>query len=95
MNRPDGPHSGNPAVREAVAKGEPQHVCWLSDNANGSRGFGFTGGHYHRNWKNDSFRRTVLNAITWIAKADVPAGGVISHTPSDEEMKANLDPKGK
>ena len=30
MERPDGPHSGNPAVREAVAKGLPQHVAWAS-----------------------------------------------------------------
>jgi hypothetical protein len=95
LNRPDGPHSGNPAVREAVEKGEPQHVCWVSENANGSRGFGFTGGHFHRNWKNDQFRRTVLNAIAWIAKAEIPADGIASRTPTDEEMAANLDPKNK
>jgi Domain of Unknown Function (DUF1080)/Trehalose utilisation len=93
MNRPDGEHSGNPAVREAMEKGQPQHVAWLSDNANGSRGFGFTGGHYHKNWQNDPFRRTVLNAIAWIAKADLPAGGIVSRTPTDEEMAANADPK--
>ncbi len=93
MNRPDGPHSGNPAVREAVAKGEPQHVAWVSENANGSRGFGFTGGHFHRNWQNETFRRTVLNAIAWIAKADVPTGGMVSRPPTDEEMAANLDLK--
>jgi hypothetical protein len=93
LNRPDDAHAGNPAVREAIAKGEVQHVCWVSENANGSRGFGFTGGHFHRNWQNDQFRRTVLNAIFWIAKADVPAGGVVSRTPTDEEMAANLDVK--
>ncbi len=93
MNRPDGPHSGTAAVREDVAKGVPQHVGWVSDNANGSRGFGFTGGHFHRNWKNEAFRRTVLNSIAWIAKADIPAGGMVSRPPTDEEMAANLDLK--
>lgn len=93
MNRPDGPHSGNPAVREAVAKGEPQHVAWIAENENGSRGFGFTGAHFHRNWRDDNFRKMVLNAIAWIAKAEVPANGIETRTPSDDEMKANLDPK--
>jgi hypothetical protein len=35
MNRGDGPHSGNPAVREAVKKGEPQHVMWVATRAAG------------------------------------------------------------
>lgn len=95
MNRPDGAHSGNPAVREAVAKGQLQHVCWVSENANGSRGFGFTGGHFHKNWQHDGFRRTVLNSIAWIAKSDLPPAGIDSRTPTDEEMSLNLDPKNK
>ena len=48
MNRGDGPHSGNPAVREAVRKGEPQVLMWAYDRPGGGRGFGFTGGHFHR-----------------------------------------------
>lgn len=93
LSRPDGPHSGNPAVRAAIAAGEPQHVAWAAERKDGGRGFGFTGGHYHRNWQNDQFRTLVLNAIAWTAKLDVPAGGVKSTTPTDEEMKANLDEK--
>ncbi len=93
LGRGDGTHSGNPAVREAVAKGEAQHMMWVSENEGGSRGFGFTGAHYHRNWKDNNFRKVVLNAISWIAKSEVPAGGIQSPQPTDEEMKANLDPK--
>jgi hypothetical protein len=93
LNRPNGPHEGNAAVREAIEKGEPQHVGWISENPNGSRGFGFTGGHVHRNWQNDQFRLTVINSIAWIAKADVPPGGIVSRTPTDEEMVANQDSK--
>jgi type 1 glutamine amidotransferase len=95
LSRPDGPHSGNPAVREAIAKGELQHMAWAFQRPNGGRGFGFTGGHFHRNWKDDHFRKLVLNAILWTAKVEVPEGGVHSPTPTDEEMKANLDPKGR
>lgn len=93
LTRKDGPHEGNPDVRKAVHNHEAQHMCWVSDNANGSRGFGFTGAHFHKNWQNDQFRMTALNAIAWIAKADIPAGGIQSRTPTEEEMKANLDPK--
>lgn len=93
LNRPDGAHSGNPAVREAVAKGESQHMMWVSENEGGSRGFGFTGAHFHRNWKDNNFRKVVLNAVAWIAKAEVPPAGIQTPTPSDDEMKANLDPK--
>lgn len=93
--RKDGPHEGNPAVRAAVAAGEPQHMMWVSENEGGSRGFGFTGAHYHKNWENDNFRRVVLNAITWISKAEVPAEGVPIKPLTPEEAAANQDPKGK
>src|SRR2546430_6686064 len=46
-NRPDGTHSGNPAMRDAVKRGEPQPVAWACERADGGRGFGFTGAHYH------------------------------------------------
>ena len=93
LSRPDGAHEGNPAVREAVAKGEAQHMMWVSENENGSRGFGFTGAHFHRNWKDNNFRKVVLNAIAWISKSEVPAGGIQSPQPSDDDIKANLDKK--
>ena len=92
MDRPDGPHSGNPAMREAVKRGEPQHVAWAAERPNGGRGFGFTGAHFHKNWAHDDFRKVVLNAILWVAKAEVPKDGVQSKV-TEEQMQANLDPK--
>tara|TARA_R110001592_G_scaffold30011_1_gene107939 strand:+ start:1969 stop:2814 length:846 start_codon:yes stop_codon:yes gene_type:complete len=93
MDRKDGPHEGNPFVREAIAKGEAQHMAWAYDRPGGGRSFGFTGAHFHRGWQDDNFRTLVLNAIVWSAGLDVPEGGVPSPTPTDEEMKANLDEK--
>ena len=93
MNRGDGSHSGNPAVREAVKSGVPQHVMWTATRPNNGRGFGFTGGHNHLGWGNAEQRKLVLNAILWIAKSDVPANGVES-TVTQEDLMANLDPKG-
>jgi type 1 glutamine amidotransferase len=93
MSRPDGTHSGNPAVREAVKQGEPQTVAWARQRPDGGRGFGFTGAHFHNNWGNENFRKLVLNAIVWIAKADVPANG-IECAVTEEDLQKNLDPKG-
>lgn len=105
LSRPDGFHSGNPEVRQAVlGRKEPQHVMWVFErpypkagtfvgSGGKCRAFGFTGGHFHKNWQHDDHRGIVLNAIAWIAHVDVPNDGVPSTTPTDEEMKANLDKK--
>jgi type 1 glutamine amidotransferase len=93
MSRPLGTHSGNLSVRESVVvKKEPQHVAWAVQREDGGRGFGFTGGHFHKGWGNESQRKLVLNAIVWSAKAEVPSGGIVSKI-TDEELAANLDPK--
>ena len=84
----DGPHSGNPHVRARTGMAEV--VGWVYERPGGGRGFGFTGMHSHWNWAQDSFRKSVLNALVWIAGADVPAGGVPSKTPTLEELEADL-----
>lgn len=93
LKRPDGPHSNNPYVREAVLTNkEPQHVMWVYERPDGGRGFGFTGGHSHKFWGNEDFRKAVLNGIVWIAKVDVPPNGV-SSTVTAEELIQDLDKK--
>jgi type 1 glutamine amidotransferase len=93
LSRKDGPHSGNPAVREAVlTKKQPQHVAWAFERGDGrGRGFGFTGGHFHNNWKNDDFRKLVLNSIVWTAHGEIPDSGIESTTPTEADLEANQD----
>jgi len=89
----DGDYVGNPDVRrEVLEENKPQVVAWAVNRADDGRGFGFCGGHYHAGWANTNQRMLVLNAILWTAKADVPAGGVITKF-SDEELVANQDKK--
>jgi len=99
LSRPDGPHSGNRFVRAAIARKEPQHMAWAVERDDGGRGFGFTGGHVHWNWADPNFRKLVLNAIAWCAKAELPSEGV-NHQPvtmsdvesnHDEERPAGFD----
>mgnify|MGYP005837657639 CR=1 FL=1 len=87
--RPDGPHSNNPTVRSR--KGMPEHVAWVAERAEGGRGFGFTGGHWHWNWANDSFRTAALNGIAWTAGLEIPAGGIPSAAPTLAELEENQD----
>jgi type 1 glutamine amidotransferase len=75
-----------------AASGRAEAMMWAVERPDGGRGFGFTGGHFHDNWANDDFRKTVLNALVWVAKVEVPADGIASSvTPAD--LEANLDPK--
>jgi hypothetical protein len=92
----DGPYvyPKGPYKHIQEAKGRAEHMMWAVERKDGGRGVGFTGGHFHNNWKNDNFRKAVLNALVWICKLDVPKDGVES-TVSDEDIKQNLDPKPK
>jgi hypothetical protein len=74
------------------AKGRSEAMMWAAERPDGGRGVGFTGGHFHRNWANDDFRKVVLNALLWICKVEVPKEGVVSKV-TEAEMLANLDPK--
>ena len=76
-----------------AASGRDETMMWAFERPDGGRGFGFTGGHRHVNWGNENFRKVVLNALLWIAKAEVPANGVDS-VLAPGELTKNLDPKG-
>ena len=65
-------------------------VAWAVDRSNGGRGFGTTTGHYYANWKNEDYRKLILNAIVWTAGAEVPAEGVESRFYTDDEVTARL-----
>ena len=45
----------------------------------------------NENWKNDDFRKIVLNAIVWTAHGEVPTAGIASETPSADELATDQD----
>ena len=77
-----------------AASGREETMLWVYERKGGGRGFGFTGGHTHKNWGDDNQRKVVLNAIVWIAGMEVPKEGVESSI-SAEQLAANLDPGKK
>lgn len=89
----DGPYvyPKGPYPHIQASEGRAEAMMWAVERKKG-RGFGFTGGHFHDNWANENYRKVVLNALLWLAQAEVPEGGVES-TVSDELLNSNLDPK--
>jgi hypothetical protein len=87
-------HPKGPYEHVVKASGQAEHMMWCVERPDGGRGFGFTGGHRHRNWGDDNQRKIVLNALLWLCKLDVPADGVAS-TVTPDDLKQNLDPKGR
>lgn len=90
----DGPYvyPKGPYQHIVDASGRKETMMWTYERPDGGRGFGFTGGHKHVNWYDNNQRRVVLNSILWVAKADIPEGGVESEV-SIEQIASNLDPK--
>lgn len=93
----DGPYvyPRGPYPHIQAAKGRNEAMLWAVERADGGRGFGFTGGHFHKNWQNDDYRKTVLNALVWVSGLEVPKEGIASAMVSDAELEDNLDPKQK
>jgi hypothetical protein len=85
-------YPAGPYAHIQAEKGRSEAMMWAVERADGGRGFGFTGGHFHDNWGNDEFRKVVLNALVWLTKAEVPENGV-QYKVTQAELEANLDPK--
>jgi len=83
-----------PILTTMLPKDAPNQetVTWAVERPDGGRGFGFTGGHYHKNWAIDDQRRMIVNAILWVAKVNIPKGGAPCAV-LPEDLTVNLDPK--
>ena len=92
MTPPKSSSPRGPYKHVVDAKGRDEILAWCVERPDGGRGFGFTGGHFHKNFGNEDFRTLVLNAIVWTAKLEVPSTGIKSEV-SAEELGKNLDPK--
>ena len=83
-----------PILTALLPKDAPNQetVAWAVERADGGRGFGFTGGHYHQNWGIDDQRRMIVNAILWVARMNVPKAGARCDIALGD-LTRNLDPK--
>lgn len=51
-------------------------VAWCWERPDNGRSFGFTGLHFHNNWKHESYRRVIAQATLWTLKRDLPTSGL-------------------
>ena len=59
-------------------------VAWCWERPDQGRSFGFTGLHFHDNWKHESYRRFIAQATLWTLKREIPATGLsVSITDQD------------
>lgn len=79
-----------PLLRAEI-DGAKETVAWAWDRADGGRSFGFSGLHFHENWKRPEYRRLVAQGVLWAAKLPVPEKGLPVELP-DAAFEL---PKGK
>ena len=68
-------------VLAAVIDGRPETVAWTFERPDGGRSFGFSGMHYHANWKRPELRRLLAQAVLWTLKLPIPEKGLSVDVP--------------
>ena len=75
LKQPAGGKGITPLIKAPI-EGESHTVAWAFDRPDGGRSFGFTGLHFHENWKQESYRRLMTQGLLWSFGQDIPAKGV-------------------
>jgi type 1 glutamine amidotransferase len=65
---------------------QPETVAWAWDRPDGGRSFGFSGLHFHDNWRLLPYRRLVAQAVLWSLKLPVPKEG-LPVVVTDDDLK--------
>jgi type 1 glutamine amidotransferase len=71
--QPEG--SIRPVLRVPIG-GQPETVAWAWERPDGGRSFGFSGLHFHENWRLPQYRRLVAQSVLWTLKLPIPRDGV-------------------
>jgi type 1 glutamine amidotransferase len=67
--------SVRPILRVPI-DGNAETVAWAWERPDGGRSCGFSGLHFHENWKLPEYRRLLTQAVMWTSKLPVPSQGV-------------------
>lgn len=70
-------------------------VAWARERRDAGRGFGTSCGHFYDGWKQPDFRKFILNALVWCARAEVPPEGVEARYFEHDEIMRELDRPGE
>jgi type 1 glutamine amidotransferase len=75
LKRPTGESQPLPLLVAAI-DGQEEMVSFAWQRTDGGRSFGFTGLHFHSNWRQESYRRLITQGVLWTLQVDIPNGGV-------------------
>lgn len=56
--------------------GDDETVAWAWQRPDGGRSFGFSGLHFHDNWRHKEYRRLIGQAVLWTLKLPIPEEGL-------------------
>ena len=82
LKRPAGDSQPEPLLTAAI-DGQDETVSIAWQRPDGGRSFGFTGLHFHDNWRQPFYRRLVTQGVLWTLKLEIPATGVNVDVPDD------------
>ena len=71
------------ALIQVPIEGNKETVGWAWERPDGGRSVGYSGLHFHVNWRHEQYQRLISQAVLWTLKRPVPNGGI----------KLKLDPK--
>jgi type 1 glutamine amidotransferase len=79
--------TGVKPILRATIDGNAETVAWAWERPGGGRSFGFSGLHFHDNWKLPQYRRLMAQAVLWAAKLPVPEKGIrVDLTDADLQL---------
>ena len=72
----------------ATIDGKKEMVAWAWNRPDKGRSFGFTGLHFHANWRLPEYRRLVSQGVLWTLKMPIPRDGLAVEVPeADLKLK--------
>ncbi len=84
-------NAGLTPILRAKIDGEVYSVAWAYERPGGGRAFGFSGLHFHDNWKLPEYRRLVVQGVLWSLGMTIPADGTKIYV--DDALLAGLAEK--
>jgi type 1 glutamine amidotransferase len=77
----------HPVLRVPI-DGQPETVAWAWERPDGGRSFGFSGLHFHENWRLPEYRRLAAQGVLWTLRLPIPKAGLdVSVGEQDLKLK--------
>ncbi len=68
-------NSWQPIIKAEI-DGQQETVAWAWERPDGGRSFGFSGLHFHDNWRLPEYRRLLAQGVLWTLRLPIPPAGL-------------------